>query len=116
MNDHSQEDVVPNPSRRRFLSLGAATGAVLAVAPQPFARLSGQTTAAAASESTIRPSVLHVQPRYHHWHVDPGVEWIETNTGYAHLDWTIPLGQAALVLVDVWDHHYLKDAEARAET
>lgn len=59
--------------------------------------------------------VLRVTPRYHRWHVDPGVEWVEANTGYAHLEWEIPLAQAALVLVDVWDRHYLKDTEARAE-
>lgn len=58
---------------------------------------------------------LHIRPRYYRWHVDPGVEWIETNTGYAGLDWEIPISQAALVLVDVWDRHYLKDTEARAE-
>ncbi|MEZ6076957.1 MAG: hypothetical protein R3C56_15210 [Pirellulaceae bacterium] len=28
---------------------------------------------------------------------------------------SIPLPQVALVLVDVWDHHYLKDTEARTE-
>jgi len=59
--------------------------------------------------------VLRVRPRYYRWHVDPGVEWVEKNTGYANLDWEIPLSQAALVLVDVWDRHYLKDTEARAE-
>lgn len=58
---------------------------------------------------------LHLKPRYYRWHVDPGVEWIEPNTAYAHLDWTIPLSRAALVLVDVWDAHYLKDTAARAE-
>ena len=58
---------------------------------------------------------LHIKPRYYRWHVDPGVEWVEKNTNYAHLDWKIPLHQAALVLVDVWDRHYLKDTEARAE-
>jgi len=58
---------------------------------------------------------LHIRPRYHRWHVDPGVEWTEKNTGYARLDWEIPLSQAALVLVDVWAHHYLKDTEARTE-
>lgn len=58
---------------------------------------------------------LHISPRYYRWHVDPGVEWVEKNTGYAQLDWEIPLPQAALVLVDVWDRHYLKDTEARAE-
>ncbi len=47
--------------------------------------------------------ILHVKPRYYRWHVDPDVEWTETNTDYACLDWKIPLSQAALVLVDVWD-------------
>ena len=61
-------------------------------------------------EKTVR-----VTPRYHRWHVDPGVEWVEANTGYAWLDWEIPLPQAALVLVDVWDRHYLGDTAARAE-
>jgi len=59
--------------------------------------------------------LIHVKPRYYRWHVDPGVEWVETNTGYATLDWAIPLQRAAVVLVDVWDRHYLKDTEARAE-
>ena len=59
--------------------------------------------------------VLRISPRYHRWHVDPGVEWVEANTGYAHLDWDISLSRAALVLVDVWERHYLKDTEARAE-
>ena len=58
---------------------------------------------------------LHIRPRYYRWHVDSGVEWAETHTGYAYLDWEIPLSQAALVLVDVWDRHYLKDTAARAE-
>ena len=61
-------------------------------------------------------SHLHIKPRYYRWHVAPGVDWVETNTSHATLDWKIPLQQAAIVLVDVWDHHYLKDTEARAET
>ena len=58
---------------------------------------------------------LHLRPRYHRWHVDPGVEWVESNTTYDRLDWSIPLSRAALVLVDVWDRHYLKDTHARAD-
>ena len=58
---------------------------------------------------------LHIKPRYYRWHVNPGAKWLETNTGYAELDWELPLSQTALVLVDVWDRHYLKDTEARAE-
>lgn len=62
-----------------------------------------------------KPKFLNIKPRYHRWHVDPGVEWLETNTGYATLDWSIPLAQTALVLVDVWQRHYLKDTEERGE-
>ena len=58
---------------------------------------------------------MQIKPRYYRWHVDPGVEWIEKNTGYTHLEWEIPLSQAALVGVDVWDRHYIKDTEARSE-
>lgn len=58
---------------------------------------------------------LQIQPRYYRWHVNEGQEWIEANTGYASLDWTIPLSQCALVLVDVWQRHYIKEPEERAE-
>ncbi len=58
---------------------------------------------------------LNVRPRYYRWHVDFGVEWVETNTNYAHLDWEIPLEQTALVVVDVWERHYLADTQARAD-
>ena len=58
---------------------------------------------------------LHLRPRYYRWHVDPGIDWVETNTGYGYLEWDIPLHQTALVLVDVWDGHYLRDTEARSE-
>ena len=64
--------------------------------------------------SALGPT-LHIKPRYYRWHVDPGIEWTEANTGHASLDWDIPLSQAALVLVDVWDKHYLADAAARAQ-
>lgn len=56
-----------------------------------------------------------IPARYHRWHVDPGVEWLESNTNYAHLDWQLPMSQVALVLLDVWDRHYLKDTQQRAE-
>ena len=32
---------------------------------------------------------IRFRPRYHRWHVDPGIDWVESNTAYAHLDWTI---------------------------
>ncbi len=67
------------------------------------------------ADAVANERVLHIQPRYYRWHVDPGEQWLEKKTGYARLDWKIPLSQAALVLVDVWDRHYLKEPEERAE-
>ena len=58
---------------------------------------------------------LHIRPRYYRWHVDPGVSWEEKNTDYAYLDWRVPLSQSALVLVDVWEEHYLKEPAQRAD-
>ena len=55
---------------------------------------------------------ITIAPRYYRWHVDKGVVWIEKNTSYAHLNWKIPLAQTALVLVDIWSHHYLKDTSS----
>ena len=60
-------------------------------------------------------TTLAISPRYYRWDVDQGEEWIEANTQYAQLDWKIPVSQTALVLVDVWQRHYIKDPEARAE-
>ena len=59
--------------------------------------------------------IISVKPRYYRWHVDKGMEWTEANTGYARLNWKIPVSQAAVVLVDVWQRHYIKDPEVRAE-
>jgi nicotinamidase-related amidase len=96
-------------SRRQFVSVSAGSALMLG------SRTCLSDHASPANVAGSGPQ-LHIRPRYHRWHVDPGVEWLEANTDYAQLDWTIPLSQAALVLVDVWDRHYLKDAEARAET
>ncbi len=60
-------------------------------------------------------ATMKFHPRYYRRHVEPGVEWKETNTDYAYLDWEIPLDAAALVMVDVWEKHYLKDTMARAD-
>src|SRR5690606_1136735 len=93
-----------NFSRRDFLKVNTLGGIGAALG------LSGTFTASSSPIVTLK-----VSPRYHRWHVDPGVDWLEKNTGYAYLDWTIPLSQTALVLVDVWQRHYLKDTEERSE-
>lgn len=68
-----------------------------------------------AHPSSASNNTLHIKPRYHRWHVDLGQEWLETNTGYAHLKWNLPVSQTALVLLDVWQRHYIKETEERAE-
>ena len=99
---HNQDKV----TRRQFLRDNSRAVAGMAIASSLPLSVAGQ----------VPPEFVHVKPRYHRWHVDPGVEWVETNTGYATLDWRVPLPQAAIVLVDVWQRHYLKDTEARGET
>ena len=96
-------------SRRDFLkksSLGGL-GAVLGVSMMP--------SLFAKAVDVVSDRTLSIHPRYHRWYVDPGVEWLETHTGYATLDWTIPVYRTALVLVDVWQRNYIKDTEARGE-
>jgi len=101
-------------TRREFISASIAAGATAGMIPAQSTWLeASMPTDHQPGESTHQ---LQIQPRYHRWHVDPGIEWIETNTGYATLDWSVPLSQSAIVLVDVWDHHYLKDTEARTES
>ena len=96
-------------SRREFLiksSLGGL-GAVIGLSRMPYASVN--------PENFVSDRMLSIHPRYHRWYVDPGVEWLESNTGYATLEWTIPISRVALVLVDVWQRHYIKDTEAREE-
>ncbi|OAI56240.1 amino acid oxidoreductase [Planctomyces sp. SCGC AG-212-M04] len=93
-------------NRRQFMASGAAAGVSMAAFNAVAADKAGDSSSA---------KTLNLRPRYHRWHVDADEEWLETNTGYAYLDWSLPLSQVALVLVDVWSNHYLKDAAARAE-
>src|SRR5512137_1839480 len=88
-----------DPSRREFIEMSsmAGIGTVLGIhsIPSVFNHAGHPKL-----ENNDDARALHIHPRYHRWFVDPGVEWIETNTGYASLDWKIPYSQAALVLVD----------------
>ena len=96
-------------SRREFLKISSVggLGAVLGVnmMPPPSVKVG----------DVVNDRALSIHPRYHRWYVNPGVEWLETNTGYATLNWSIPISRTALVLVDVWQRHYIKDTEARIE-
>jgi len=56
---------------------------------------------------------INLPVRYHRWHTDPGEHWSEETTGPRVLQWGIPLAQTALVLIDVWNSHYLHSCNTR---
>ncbi len=62
-----------------------------------------------------KPPVLRVQPRYYRLFTDPGVEPAEENYRHRELDWRIPLNEAALVCLDVWNYHFSRDTLERIE-
>lgn len=99
-------------TRREFIAKSSVAGA------GAMAGLNLMSAGTSLSETLINrmdEKIISVKPRYYRWHVDKGMEWTEANTGYARLNWKIPVSQAAVVLVDVWQRHYIKDPEVRAE-
>ena len=99
-------------TRREFIAKSSVAGAGALIGLNSL----GTEGLAIRAESPIPDgNSLSLKPRYHRWHVDPGVEWREANTRAALLNWDIPVSQTALVLVDVWQRHYIKDPEERAE-
>ena len=56
-----------------------------------------------------------LRPRYYRLYTDPGIVEAEENYRYRELDWEIPLADAALVCLDVWNWHYSKDTLDRTE-
>jgi hypothetical protein len=99
-------------SRREFLTISSRAGLGTVIGAN---MISSAFSVPENSGNADNNRTIAIKPRYHRWHVDPGVEWLETNTGYANVDWKIPVSQTAIVLVDVWQRHYIKDTEARAE-
>ena len=59
--------------------------------------------------------LLRIRPRYFRLYTDRGVELAEANFRYRELDWQIPLGQAALISLDVWNYHFARDTLERIE-
>lgn len=101
-------------SRRQFIKMSSVTGLSAALGMAlPFE--SHADNIVDQGPFAADDKKLHINPRYHRWHVDPGQEWLETNTGYANLDWKLPVSQTALVLLDVWQRHYIRETEERAE-
>jgi nicotinamidase-related amidase len=61
-------------------------------------------------------AALHLSLRTYQRQLEPGVDCVEANFHYEEWPVTIPAHQAALVLVDVWDTHYIRShAERTAE-
>ncbi len=58
---------------------------------------------------------IRIRPRYFRLYTDPGVELAEENFRHKELDWRIPLSQAALVSLDVWNYHFARDTLERIE-
>src|SRR5690606_11627838 len=104
-----------NNSRREFLKRSSLTGLSAALGMNIVSPAFAETDYPFTNKHNHNRNFLSIEPRYHRWHVDHGVEWLEKNTGYTTLDWKIPLDQTALVLVDVWQRHYIKETEERAE-
>lgn len=98
-----------NNSRREFLKKGT-TGSIGA-----FLGISNLSSLSALPESGILEKELLIHPRYYRWYPDGKKEWLERNTDYATLEWKIPISNVALVLVDVWEKHYLREPEERAD-
>lgn len=99
-------------TRREFIAKSSVAGAGALIG---LNSLRTEGVATRAQNSVAEGKSLSLKPRYHRWHVDPGVEWREANTHSALLNWDIPVSQTALILVDVWQRHYIKDPEERAE-
>jgi nicotinamidase-related amidase len=59
------------------------------------------------SEATIC-----ITPRYCRRYTDPGIERLEANCTHAVLDWQMPLTEAALLCVDIWDRDIHADMRA----
>jgi nicotinamidase-related amidase len=58
-------------------------------------------------------AAIRVRPRYVRRYTDPGVPRLERNCQFAFLDWRMPLAEAALICLDVWDRDIQADMHER---
>ena len=56
---------------------------------------------------------LCIRPRYVRRYTDPGVKRLEKNCQFAFLDWQVPLAEAALICLDIWDRDIQADMHER---
>jgi nicotinamidase-related amidase len=107
-----KNDMKRATTRREFIEKSSLAGAGALIGLN-IPHSNGLMPLEKSSDSSVK--TISLNPRYYRWHVDKGVEWTEANTRYNQLEWRIPASQTALVLVDVWQRHYIKDPEERAE-
>lgn len=62
-------------------------------------------------------AVIHLHPRYYRLFTDQGVEMAEKNFVHRELAWRLPLREAALVCLDIWNQcpFNARDTSARTE-
>ena len=58
---------------------------------------------------------VHLRPRHYRLYTDPAVEEAEANFRYAELDWSVPLSEAAVICLDVWNYHFARDTLERTD-
>jgi nicotinamidase-related amidase len=57
---------------------------------------------------------LRLPVRYYRHGTDDGVECLESNFRHEEREWSVPVEQSALVLVDCWAEHFIKSHEANS--
>ncbi len=58
-------------------------------------------------------ATIRIRPRYTRRYTDPGIERLEKNCQFAFLDWEMPLAEAALICLDIWDRDIQADMHER---
>jgi len=58
------------------------------------------------------PRTIRVSPRYYRRYTDPGVGLLEQNCRHAYLNWSVPLAEAALICLDIWNSDTPADMRA----
>jgi nicotinamidase-related amidase len=57
---------------------------------------------------------LKLTVRYHRHATDPGVECVERSLAPCEREWSMPVGQSALVMVDCWAEHFITSHQANS--
>lgn len=65
------------------------------------------------ADVTASPPALQLSLRTYQRQIEPGVECVEANFHYEEWPVAVPVAAAALVLVDVWDTHYIRSHAER---